>query len=260
MILEDLLGIKLFERTTRGAEPTATGRGFIETARRIITDIENLQTTARAVSYGEEGRLSIGYGNSILAGRLKQVFTDYWTRYPEVQFDGIEGNPDKLINGLLSQSIDVVIAPVGIEAPGIKSLNLWSERLMAVFHEGHHLQGSERIYWHDLRREVIVIPTTGVGPIIGDRLIAKLTEQGFRPNIILQDVSAESIVSMATVGRFITVTTEASRANQWSGLHFRDIHEAGGFARLEYALYWRGDNENPALKRFLDLVSEGLPG
>ena len=49
--LEDKLGVKLFGRTTRGAEPTEAGKVFLETARRIITDLDNLQTTARAVGY-----------------------------------------------------------------------------------------------------------------------------------------------------------------------------------------------------------------
>jgi DNA-binding transcriptional LysR family regulator len=57
MQLEERLGVKLFERTTRGAEPTENGKVFIEQARRIVTDVDNLQTTARAVSYGEQGRL-----------------------------------------------------------------------------------------------------------------------------------------------------------------------------------------------------------
>src|SRR3546814_8282315 len=53
--LEDKLGIKLFTRSTRGAEPTEMGQVFLESARRLITDIDNLQTTASAVSYGETG-------------------------------------------------------------------------------------------------------------------------------------------------------------------------------------------------------------
>ncbi len=61
MQLEHRLGVKLFERTTRGAEPTENGRAFIEQARRIVTAVENLLTTARAVSYGEQGRVAVGY-------------------------------------------------------------------------------------------------------------------------------------------------------------------------------------------------------
>ena len=59
--LEDRLGVKLFERTTKGAEPTENGRVFIEQARRIVTDVDNLGTTARNVSYGLHGRIAVGY-------------------------------------------------------------------------------------------------------------------------------------------------------------------------------------------------------
>src|SRR3546814_5101462 len=84
--LEDKLGIKLFTRSTRGAEPTEMGQVFLESARRIITDIDNLQTTARAVSYGEKGRLAVGYSSSLMAGNLKKTFYEYLTRFPDVQF------------------------------------------------------------------------------------------------------------------------------------------------------------------------------
>src|SRR3546814_20997130 len=46
--LEDKLGIKLFTRSTRGAEPTEMGQVFLESARRIITDIDNLRKIGRA--------------------------------------------------------------------------------------------------------------------------------------------------------------------------------------------------------------------
>ena len=69
MQLEHRLGVKLFERTTRGAEPTETGK-VIEQARRIVTDVDNLQTTARAVSYGQ-GRLAGGYGSTLMARNLR---------------------------------------------------------------------------------------------------------------------------------------------------------------------------------------------
>jgi DNA-binding transcriptional LysR family regulator len=49
MDLELRLGVKLFERSTRGAEPTENGKVFLEAARRIVTDVDNLRTTARAV-------------------------------------------------------------------------------------------------------------------------------------------------------------------------------------------------------------------
>jgi DNA-binding transcriptional LysR family regulator len=60
--LEQMLGVQLFDRTKRGTFPTENGKAFLTVARRIVTDIDNLITTAKNVSYGEEAgacRLSI---------------------------------------------------------------------------------------------------------------------------------------------------------------------------------------------------------
>lgn len=258
--LEDRLGVKLFERTTRGAEPTENGRVFIEQARRIVTDVDNLQTTARNVSYGLQGRIAVGYCSPLVSGNLKLAFTDYLTRFPDVQFDGIEAGPEKLLHGLQSRTIDVAIAPIGVVDSGVKSRPLWSERLFAVLLSDNALAERERIYWQDLRREVFVVPTAGVGPILGNLLSARLTEQGFRPAIIYQDTSLESVLSMVTAKRFITIATEASQGIAWPELQFREIYDSVGPARLEYALYWRDDNDNPALQRFFKLIDERYPG
>jgi DNA-binding transcriptional LysR family regulator len=258
--MEMRLGLKLFERTTRGAELTENGKVFIEQARRIITDVENLQTTARNVSYGLKGRLAVGYCLPLMSGNLKLAFSDYLSRFPDVQFDGIEAGPEKLLHGLQSGTTDVVVAPIGVSEPGLISKQLWSERLFAALLKDSALLEKERIYWQDLRREVFVVSSNGLGPILGNLISARLTEQGFRPAVIYQDTSQESVLSMIAAKRFISIATEASQGAPWQDLHFREIYDANGPARLEFALYWRDDNQNPALKRFFKLIEERYPG
>lgn len=258
--LEERLGVKLFERTTRGARPTENGRAFIEQARRIVTDVDNLRTTAAAVSYGEHGRIAVGYSSSLMAGNLKLAFADYLTQFTDVQFDGIEAGSEKLGACLQSRTIDVAISPADLMESGIAVRSLWSERLLVVLNGGHPLLKKERIHWSDLRNEVFVVPASGIGPIIGNTLAARLTEQGYRPSIIVQDTSLESVISMVTVGRFIAITTEASQGVVWPDLKFRKIYSQGVPARLEYSLYWLKDNENPALKPFFELLEGRYPG
>jgi DNA-binding transcriptional LysR family regulator len=259
MDLELRLGVKLFERSTRGAEPTENGRVFLEAARRIVTDVDNLRTTARAVRYGEQGRLAVGYSSSLTAGHLRHAFSDYLTRFPDVQFDGVEAGPDKLLNCLQSRTIDVAVAPSDMREDGISSRSIWPERLMVALPDAHTLLDGDRIYWTDLRREVFVLPGGGIGPIISNLLAARLTEQGYRPNIIVQDTSLESVLSIVPVGRFITILTESSLGVTWPGLQFREIFDQSGPSRLEYSLYWRENNDNPALQRFFKLINERYP-
>jgi len=47
--------------------------------------------------------------------------------------------------------------------------------------------------------------------------------------------------------------------NQQPDLHFRNIHDQNGTTRLEFSVYWREDNDNPALQRFFTLINERYP-
>lgn len=259
-LLEDSLGVKLFERSTRGAETTENGKPFIEQARRIVTDVDNLQTTARNVSYGLRGRIAVGYCSPIMAGNLRLAIADYLTKFEDVQFDGIEAGLEKLFHGLHSHVVDVVVAPIGLDEDGIASRRIWSERLFAVLPVDHALAEKEQLYWQDMRREVFVVPSGGLGPVFGNLIAARLTEQGKRPNIIVQDTSLESVLSIVAAKRYISVATEASQGVAWTDLRFHEIHDPTGPARLEYALYWRKDNDNPALQHFFKLIEERYPG
>lgn len=259
MQLENRLGLKLFERSTRGAEPTATGRIFLDTARRLLSELENLLTTARAVSEGEQGRLSVGFCSSLMAGNLKLVFSDFVARYPEVQFHAVEGIPDKLCRSLQLRAIDVAVAPMESEEPGICTRPVWSERLMVALPREHHLCDASRIYWSDLRHEQFLLSGQGIGPTIGNVVMSRLTALGFRPSLRIQDTSVENQLSTIPVGRFITIATEASMGVTWPDLEFREIYDNCGTARLEFMLYWLEDNENPALQRFFTLINERCP-
>lgn len=258
--LEDRLGVKLFERSTRGAIITANGRPFIEQARRIVTDVDNLRTTARNVSYGMHGRIAVGYCSPLTAGNLRLAIADYLTRFPDVQFDGVEAGMERLTHGLQSHTIDVAVAPVGHLEDGIGSRAVWSEKLYAVLPDDHELADREKVYWQDLRREIFVVPSSRLGPIFENLIASRLTEQGRRPNIIVQDTSLESVLSIVAAKRYISIATGASQGVAWSDLRFQEIHDPTGPARLEYALYWREDNENPALKHFFKLIEERYPG
>jgi DNA-binding transcriptional LysR family regulator len=110
-----------------------------------------------------------------------------------------------------------------------------------------------------LRRQVFVLPSQGVGPAMARTLKRRLSDQGYRAHLIMQDTSLESVLSTVPFGRYITLATEASIGVHWPELTFLEIMDQGGPARLDYAFYWREENDNPALKRFFDLISERYP-
>jgi DNA-binding transcriptional LysR family regulator len=257
--LEGRLGIQLFDRNSRGAMPTEVGRNFISIARRIITDIDNLRTTARAVSYGEEGRFALGFCSSLMIGNLRMTISEFMARHPDMQFDATEAGQDHIRSGLDTNIIDAAIVPARPTDRELQSRYLWSERLFVALQDGHDLLARDQILWTDLRSEVFVVPSEGVGADIADILTSKLAANGYRANIIRQDTSLESVLSTVSFGRYIAIATEASLGVKWPDLQFREIVDQGAPARIDYALYWRDDNQNPALKQFFKLINERYP-
>ena len=60
-VVEDGVGVVLFERTNRGAEPTAAGLVFVKEAERAIAAAERVVSRTRAAARGETGTVRLGY-------------------------------------------------------------------------------------------------------------------------------------------------------------------------------------------------------
>lgn len=257
--LEGRLGVKLFERSTNGAAPTEASKNVLEAARRIVTDVDNLVTTARAMSYGDQGRLAVGFSSSLTGGNLRATIADYLLKFPDVQFDGSEVEPERLRSALQLRMLDVAITAADISEERIRKVSLWPERVMVVLPQHHPLAEAEQVYWSDLKREVIVMPRDGTGANLAAMLTAKLTSQNLHPNLITQETSHDTIVNMVNVGRFITIATEAMQGAGCQDLVFKDLHSSAGQTYLDFYAFWREDNENPALKYFFKLLKERYP-
>lgn len=257
--LEHRLGITLFERSTRGVVPTDAGRAFLEVARRIVTDADNLLTTAKAVTYGEVGRLMVGFSNSLSAGNLRLLLGDVLERFPDVQLDAIETSPERMLSGLQSRIIDVAVHASQLEEAGILKRWLWSERLMLALPRDSKLSKQDTLFWTDLRACVFVLPTSCAGPRISEVIRQRLGAHGLTASIIAQETSSETIVSMVPYGKFITIVPESATGAARPDIAFREIAEPTGAAHIDFSAWWREDNDNPALARFFKLVDERYP-
>src|SRR3981189_1911842 len=82
--LEDRLGARLLQRTTRQVALTDVGARYLERVRRILTDVEEAESSAEGERTRPSGRLvvsaPIGFGRL----HVSPVMSTYLMRYPEV--------------------------------------------------------------------------------------------------------------------------------------------------------------------------------
>ena len=104
--LEDRLGARLLQRTTRQVALTDVGARYLERVRQILAEVEEAEGSAQAERTRPSGRLvvsaPIGFGRL----HVSPVMSAYLTRYPEVS--GELRLSDRMIN-LVEDGVDLAI-------------------------------------------------------------------------------------------------------------------------------------------------------
>ena len=81
------------------------------------------------MSYGDQGRLAVGFSASLTGGNLRATISDYLLRFPDLQFDAVEADAERRRNALQLRMFDVVISAADISEAGITKVPVWPERV-----------------------------------------------------------------------------------------------------------------------------------
>ena len=104
--LEDRLGARLLQRTTRSVTLTDAGARYLERARRILADIEEAEIAAEGERARPAGRLVISAPVGFGRLHVSPVLTTYLKRYREVSAElKLE---DRVIN-LVEEGVDLAV-------------------------------------------------------------------------------------------------------------------------------------------------------
>lgn len=253
--VEKRLGMVLFDRKTRGATLTRDGETYLRTAQRIVSEWDELNAWVRSTRNGEAGRLAVGFYTSFSAGNLRATLSEFGERHPEVRLHGLERDRKMLLTGIENGLLDIAII-IG-EAPhhGLMSRSFWSERVLVAMPEGHALATRERIHWTDLTGERFLLTEQDPGPETRNMLLGKLGMPGCSPEIDMDDIRRDTVLSVVALGEHISIVAESALGIHVPGVIFREVHETSGHTRIGFSGYWREDNENPVLRRFLEFVT-----
>ncbi|WFU58319.1 LysR substrate-binding domain-containing protein [Bradyrhizobium pachyrhizi] len=257
--LEHLVGTPLFERSSGGVKPTLAGRGALRIASLILEQVDSLVETGRSIGGGKVGRISLGLCTSISAGNLRATLLEFRKRFPQIELAALERSRLRLMNALRDGTVDVVISPGRLASAGSRTLSLWSERILIALPQNHVFATRDAIYWTDLRSETVLLSRYDPGRELEDLLVSKLLSPEDRPKVEWHDVSYGIIKSLVSMSLGVSLVMESDSGASFAGLVYRELRDGVGSSRIELSAHWRPDNDNPALNKLLDLLTERYP-
>lgn len=104
--LEDRLGARLLNRTTRDVSLTDIGRAYLDRARAVLEEMEALETSVRDSAKGPRGLLRVSAPVTFGAAQLGPALLDFAEAYPEVGLD--VSFTDRPVN-LVDEGYDVAV-------------------------------------------------------------------------------------------------------------------------------------------------------
>jgi len=121
--LEERLGVKLLNRTTRYVRMTEAGQKYYEDAKRIIALADEADNAALGINAAPRGQLTITA--SVLFGRLFVMpgIIAYLRRYPEVEVNALF--VDRVVN-MLEEGVDVAIRIADLPDSSYRALRVGS--------------------------------------------------------------------------------------------------------------------------------------
>ncbi|WP_375788585.1 LysR family transcriptional regulator [Bradyrhizobium sp. Pha-3] len=248
--LEDHLGASVFQRYNGGVQLTLAGERFLHRAKRALRHVHEGVGSAAAIGRSDEGRVKIGIFSSIASGFLPTLFNTFAKLHPSVDVELIEGNPSEHIAAIRQLRLDVAFITGTTHWPGCDTEQFWSERVFVVLPCEHPLSAKVQIDWIDLAGQKFMVSDAAPGQEIHDYLVQRLAELGRHPEIRRQFIGRDSLLASVSVGRGLTVASEATTAMQLPGIAYRPIRDE----ILPFSAVWSTNNDNPAARRLLSVA------
>ncbi|TCL75771.1 hydrogen peroxide-inducible genes activator [Rhizobium sp. BK251] len=137
MEMEEYLGARLVERVRGKTILTRKGEEILAHVRIILNEVNRLERSARSDGGTLQGLIRIGIIPTVAPYLVPQFIPQLRQGYPAVEIELKEAVTSRLIADLSEGKLDVVIAAMPIEAEGIATRSLFTDRFfMAVAENG----------------------------------------------------------------------------------------------------------------------------
>lgn len=248
--LEQELGAKLFERTTRRVRLTPAGAAFLPAARQCLESAERASLEVAAAIGEVRGRLSVGLIPSVAAVDIPGALRDYHQRYPQVRISLRVGASDDLVEQVKQGAIEVAFLglPTTMRPEGVSARELARDRLVAVIAPDHPLAAEPAVDLRRLSSEVFVdLPAKTAGRVQSD---LAFSAAGLVRDVAFEVTNADFLARLVGQGLGVAMLPSAYAA-QLGGVTTVEVIDAP--ARVEYII-WSAESRTPAATAFLRVL------
>ncbi len=198
--LEDELGLQIFHRNGKHlSSVTPAGAAIIESAGRILDEVENIRRLASEHTDQARGSLSIATTHTQARYALPPVIDAFIRRYPEVSLHMHQGTPMQIAELAANRSVDFAIATEAMELfENLVMLPCYRWHRSIIVPHGHPLAAVQPLTLEAVAQYPIV--TYVFGFTGRSQLDRAFNERGLKPRVVFTATDADVIKTYVKLG------------------------------------------------------------
>lgn len=161
--LEQEFGLRLFDRTGKGALLTSGGRILAENARRLLKDARGVEEAIRRFKGVENVVLNVGGSNVPGSYMIPAALPLLFGRFPGMRVVLVQAGSREILNLLEREEIESGVVGSTFAAEGFTFIPLGNEEIRLVVPGGHRWQGRAMVTCGELAEEPFVMRESGSG-------------------------------------------------------------------------------------------------
>jgi DNA-binding transcriptional LysR family regulator len=201
--LEESLGMRLFDRTSRSLRPTVAAEEILPTVERMLRDLDSLKSSVRELAGRERGHLRFAATPSIAGAIVPGLLAEYRLLYPNIEVSLDDAAPDRLTAPTLAGDVEFSIGTVNDAAEGLTLQRLARDPLCAICRKDSRLARKRRLTWEDALSYpwIAVKANSGIRNLIDEALFTL----GVRKSVQYEVSYMTTGLSMAQAGLGIAI-------------------------------------------------------
>ncbi|MBN3761685.1 LysR family transcriptional regulator [Burkholderia sp. Ac-20365] len=174
--LEEALGVRLFDRTTRSVTLTTIGRVFAPSAEQLLDDLDVALLGIRDVSSSRLGHVTIACVPSVAYYFLPNVVASYHRRFPRIRVKLLDTSANEVLGAVISGEADFGVSFLGSQESEVEFKVLLQERFVVACRRDHPLARKKRVTWNELyEHEYVSVDKTSGNRMLLDQALSAVS-------------------------------------------------------------------------------------
>lgn len=159
--LEQSLGVRLVERTTRSVALTRIGRDFLPQGNRLLSDLSSALSEIRSSGKTQRGDVAIACVPTVGVQYLPKIMQAYSAKHPDNRIKILDYSSAGVAEAVLRREVEFGINIGGPHHPELQSLPLTQDRIVLICRDDHPLVARKKMSWKQLEPYPLIFAGEG---------------------------------------------------------------------------------------------------